>query len=234
MAVEFVKANPEAVDVPGSDVEALIRIMRSQEPRFESLQKLLYESDNLSLGLMAELGDQRFLPLLEQKMKTASAHERTQLEGCARACGAAAQRVVRISPSEPGDFKPKSAWPDTDPSRMSPNMRAHADGFTTIIMTGRILLESGRPATSPKFYRLNDAMLLGERTRVEVRITFDRDTGHFVFVDDIFAAYSHGGDGQAEPGPYQTGSSIVLIECERCNPLEVRFYDEMPDVEITL
>ena len=35
-------------------------------------------------------------------------------------------------------------------------------------------------------------------------------------------------------GPYQTGSCLALIEAEGCKPLVVRFYDEMPDVEITL
>jgi hypothetical protein len=232
-AVEFLKGNPDAVDVPARDQDALIRLMQSPETQFETLQKLLYDSEKLSLDLMAELGEKRFLPLLERKMRTADAHEKTHLEACARACGAGAGRVVIISESQPGDFKPKSAWPGTDPARESPKMQGHGDGFTTIIITGRILVDGRRPAAAPKFYRLNDAMLLGERTRYEVPIRFDKETGRFVFVDNIFAAYSMG-DGQAEPGPYQTGSSIVLIECDGCKPLEVRFYDEMPEVHITL
>jgi hypothetical protein len=42
------------------------------------------------------------------------------------------------------------------------------------------------------------------------------------------------GDRQPEPGPYQMGSCLALIEAEGRRPLVVRFYDEMPDVEITL
>jgi HEAT repeat protein len=232
-AAEFLQGNPESVDVPASDHDTMVRLMKAPDPRLEDVQKLLYNSEQLSLSLMAELGERRFLPLLERKMKTADAHERTHLEACARACGAAAGRVVTISASEPGEFKPKSAWPDTDAKRMSPKMQGHGDGFTTAIITGRILREGGRPVQAPKFYRLNDSMLLGQRTRDEVPIRFDKETGRFVFVDNVFAAYSMG-DGQEQPGPYQTGSSIVLIECDGCKPLEVRFYDEMPDVQITL
>lgn len=189
-AVEFLQGNPEVVDVSARDHDALIRLMRAPDPRFEPLQELLFNSEKLSLGLLAELGEARFLPLLERKLKTADAHEKTHLEACARACGAAAQRVVTISESESGDFKPKSAWPDTDPTRMSPEMRGHGDGFTTVIITGRILGAGGRPVVAPKFYRLNDAWLLGKRTRDEVPIKFDKETGRFVFVDNVFAAYS--------------------------------------------
>jgi hypothetical protein len=116
---------------------------------------------------------------------------------------------------------------------MSPEAHGHGDGITTVIVAGQILREGGAPAVSPKFYRVNDAMLLGERTHDEVPMTFDAKTGRFVFVTSVFAAYSSG-DKQPQPGPYQTGSSIVLIESEGCKPLEVRFYDEMPEVRITL
>lgn len=232
-AVEFLERNPEAVDVPGGDQDELIRLMRGRDPRFERLQKWLYRCETLPLGVMAELRDERFLPLLERKLKTADTHAKTQWEACARACGAAPGRVVAISESEPGDFKPKSAWPDTDPARMSPEMRGHGDGSTTVIITGRILRAGGAPVVAPRFYRVNDAWLLGKRMRNEVPFTFDKETGQFVFVTNVFAAYSHG-DAQQEPGPYQTGSTIVLIECDDCKPLEVRFYDEMPEVRITM
>ena len=49
----------------------------------------------------------------------------------------------------------------------------------------------------------------------------------------VFAAYCMG-EGQPEPGPYQTGSCLAQIEAEGCKPLLARFFDEMPDVEITL
>lgn len=232
-AVEFLQGNPGVVNVPAQDHDVLIRLMREPDPKFKPLQEMLYKSEHLPLAIIAELGEPRFLPLLERMLKTADAHAKTLLEACARACGAAAQRVVTISESNAGDFKPKSAWPGTDPSRKSPEVLGHGDGATTVIITGRILREKGTSAVAPKFYRINDSMLLGERMREEVPIRFDKQTGRFVFVTEVFAAYSDG-DGQPEPGPYQTGSSIVLIESAGCNPLQVRFYDEMPDVLITL
>jgi len=87
--------------------------------------------------------------------------------------------------------------------------------------------------TLARFYRINDSWLLGDNSKSEETIRFEESTGRFVFVTGVFAAFSHG-EGQREPGPYQTGSSIVLIECEGFKPLQARFYDEMPDVRITL
>jgi HEAT repeat protein len=233
VAVEFLDRNPEVVDVPVRDEEALVGLMRDPDPRFAPLQKLLYENEHLPLTIIAPLGERRFLPLLERKRKTADPYMQTKLEACSRACGAPAGRVVAIDASHPGDFKPKSAWPDTDPDRMAPEMRMHGDGITHVIITGHILREGGAPAAAPKFYRVNDSMLMGERIREEVPITFDAETSRFVFVTSVFAAYSHG-DGQKEPGPYQTGSSLIVIESQGCQPLQLQFYDEMPEVRITL
>lgn len=76
-------------------------------------------------------------------------------------------------------------------------------------------------------------MLMGQRMRYEEPIRFDVQPGRFVLVTQVFAAYS-GGNNQMEPGPYQTGSCLIKIESEGCLPLEAQFYDEMPDVRITL
>ncbi|PYK12531.1 MAG: hypothetical protein DME65_03860, partial [Verrucomicrobia bacterium] len=232
-AIEFLRLNPKAVDVPGDDRTALIGLMRDAEPPLRPLKELLYQNEQLPLPIMAELGDPRFLPLIERRTKAASHHEKTQLAACARACGAAADRLVIIDESRPGDFKPKSAWPAVNPARMSPTANGHGDGFTEVIITGQILRADGAPATAPKFYRVNDAMLLGQRIREEESIIFDSKSGRFVFVTMVFAAYSAGED-KPDPGPYQTGSSLVQIESAECKPLQVQFYDEMPDVRITL
>ena len=68
--------------------------------------------------------------------------------------------------------------------------------------------------------------------RQRARLKYDPQTGRFVFPTRVFAAYSLGKE--AEPGPYQTGPAVVIIEADDCRPLQVVFYDEMPDVEITL
>ena len=39
---------------------------------------------------------------------------------------------------------------------------------------------------------------------------------------------------QKNPGPQNTGPTYILIEAKNAKPLQVRFFDEMPDVEITL
>jgi HEAT repeat protein len=233
VAIQFLKNNPNAVDVPARERDALLRVMRDLDPRFKELRDALYTNEHLPLELIAELGEPRFLELIERKLKTANAYETTKLNACARACGAKAKDVVAIRGSKPGDFKPKSAWPGTDRSRIAPGASGHGDGGTTVIVTGQILRADGGPAIAPKLYRINDAMLLGERGHQEVPMTFNAKTGRFVFITYVFAAYSSG-DGQKEAGPYQTGSSMVQIESDGCKPLQVRFYDEMPEVHITL
>ena len=80
---------------------------------------------------------------------------------------------------------------------------------------------------------MNDSFLLGERKRQVEPLVYDPKTGRFVYTTGIFAAYSMG-EGQAEPGPYQTGSSLISLEAAGCKPLQIHFYDEMPEVEITL
>lgn len=233
LASEFLRNNPSALDLPARDWDALVRVMRNPDPQFKELRDALYANEHLPLEVIAELGDPRFLESIERKLTTANAYEATKLQACARACGAKVDNVVTIGESVPGDFKPKSAWPGTNPARIAPGASGHGDGATTVIITGRILREDGSPAVAPKFYRVNDAMLLGERGRQETPVTFNSETGRFVFVTSVFAAYSMGKD-QKEAGPYQTGSSIVLIESNGSKPLQVRFYDEMPDVCITL
>ena len=233
VAIQFLKNNPNAVDVPARERDALLMVMRDPDPRFKELRDALYTNEHLPLELIAELGEPRFLELIERKLKTANAYETAKLNACARACGAKAKDVVAIGELKPGDFKPISAWPGSNRSRIAPRASRHGDGVTTVIVTGQILREDGSPAIAPKLFRINDAMLLGERGRQEVPMTFNAKTGRFVFITHVFAAQSSG-DGQREAGPYQTGSSMVLVESDGCKPLQVRFYDEMTEVRITL
>jgi hypothetical protein len=233
VALEFLRRNPHVVDVPARDREVLVQLLRDPKPELRPLKELLFQSEHIPLAIMATLGDPRFLPLLERRLTTASPHHRTQISACARACGARVEKVIEISESRPGDFKPKSAWPGVDSARQAPGSLGHGDGITEVIITGQIVRDDGSPVVAPKFFRLNDAMLLGERLRHEEPIAFDARTGRFTLVTMVFAAYSMAND-QPEPGPYQTGSSLIQIESPGCRPLQVQFYDEMPDVLITL
>jgi HEAT repeat protein len=228
-AIEFLRRNPRAI----SGGPELINLLRSGDPTLKALQDEIYSSEFIPVIVMATLGESRFLPLIERNRKTASTHGKALWVACAVACGATPERSVDISESQPGDFKPKSAWPGTDASRIAPTPQGHGDGVTIVIVTGRILQSNGVPAAEPKFYRVNDSMLLGRGERTQATITYDSNTGRFVFVTSVFAAFSDG-KGPRVPGPYQTGSSIVQIEAKGCKPLKVRFYDEMPDARITL
>ncbi|TWU35330.1 hypothetical protein Q31b_54260 [Novipirellula aureliae] len=64
-------------------------------------------------------------------------------------------------------------------------------------------------------------------------LLYRNQDGRFVFYTTVFAAYSFGGK-PAEPARYQTGSAPIRIEAEGSQPLTVQFFDEMPDVLITL
>jgi HEAT repeat protein len=232
-ATEFVRRNPHVIDVPARDRAALLDLLRTPSPPLQPLSDLLIENEFLSPVILAELGSPRYLPLIERKINESSSHAKTQWMACARACGAPADRIVNISAAKPGDFKPRSAWPDTDSTRKSPHSYGHGDGYTEVIVTGQLLRDDGDPVTSPRFFRTNDAMLLGQRIREQEPIVYDSKTGRFVYTTSVFAAYSTG-EAQPEPGPYQTGSSLVEVVAPGCEPLVVQFYDEMPEVRIVL
>lgn len=93
-------------------------------------------------------------------------------------------------------------------------------------------MADGKPAAEPRFVNENNRMLLGRRKDSLGPLRYDPATGRFVFFTTVFAAYAMGKE--AELGPYQTGSAQVRIEARGAQPLIVRFYDEMPDVRITL
>ncbi len=155
------------------------------------------------------------------------------MEACARACGRAPTKIVKLSKQEPGDFKPTSAWPGVEKKRQAKDMNGHGDGITRVLITGTMRMADGKPVRRPQFFAANDRMLLGLAEHEGEPLLYDPKTGKFVFLTNVFAAYSME-KGAEEPGPYQTGSALTRIEAEGAEPLEVRFFDEMPAVEITL
>jgi hypothetical protein len=101
------------------------------------------------------------------------------------------------------------------------------------MVTGEI---RGKDGTHPKlvhFFKTNDSMLLGSKQNHQQPLIYDSTNGRFVFLTSVFAAYSTGND-QTEPGPYQTGSAQIRIEAPGFKSLVVQFFDEMPDVKISL
>lgn len=181
--------------------------------------------------LMGILREERFLPELMEHQFRADAHSKTLIEACARACGQKPQRVVRLSEGDDGGFRPASAWPNTDPKREQPQA-GHGDGFTPVLVTGKLRYADKSVPQNVRFFATNDRMLMGARRKSPQAIMYDQKTGDFVYLTSVFAAYGMGGMG--EPGPYQTGSAQTLIEADGAKSLVVQFYDEMPHVEITL
>jgi hypothetical protein len=244
-ALEFLRHNPEAIANVNNHM-GLAELAASTEERNRDLRQAVLDSDDLPLPAMALIGERRFLQVIERRMEVADAYQKLQLAAAARACGALPGRVVKMAPGESGGFAPTSAWPGVNEKRKTASRRhvdeatgaitftsSHSDGWTDVIITGKLLREDGSPVVNPRLFRQNDGMLLGERTDDETPVKYDPETARFVLVTSVFSAYSSG-ENQEEPGPYQTGSAIFRLESERTHPLEVRFFDEMPDVEIRL
>ena len=233
-AMAFLQAHPNLLEYGGDYwvADDLLRILEDRSPSQDRLRDFLLKRRDLPSLVIAQLGNPESLPVIEDRIERADAHKRTFLEACARALGKQPTRIVQISENQAGDFKPKSACPNTDEDRWADG-GGHGDGLTTVLITGRLLMPDGSPAVEPRFFNVNDRMLMGERGKDPADIKYDPKTGRFVFVTEVFAAYATG-EGQKEPGPYQTGPAQVLIEAAGAKPLEVSFYDEMPDVEITL
>ena len=231
-ALAFLRTHPRSP--LEADAELLVRLLEDKDPKSAALRDALFESNHVPAEVMAWVGDSRFIPAIMRRGAGVNSYERLFLAACARACGDKPERVVRLSETEHGDFRPASAQGYGDSRRMPADFHGgHGDGYARVLITGRIILKDGHPPINVKPFNTNDRMLLGKRLREGAAIKFDPKTGRFVFFTVVFAAYA-GGEGAKEPGPYQTGPATVLIEADGAKPLEVTFFDEMPDVLITL
>jgi hypothetical protein len=189
--------------------------------------------ESLPANIMGMLGERRFIEELTKLEANADSHRKTFLSACKRACGAKADFAVDVDSEHPVTFRPASAWPNTDDRRSSKTATGHGDGFTFVMVTGEIRAADGSHPRTVSFFRTNDSMLLGTEQDYSEPLMYDQQSGRFVFLTSIFAAYSSGGD-KPEPGPYQTGSARIRVEAPGFKPLVVQFFDEMPDVNITL
>lgn len=193
----------------------------------------LASADSLPANIMGMLGDRRFIQELAKLEKTSSSHRKTFLSACKRACGAKAGLVLDVDSKHPGNFRPASAWPNTDERRRSKTAAGHGDGTTDVMVTGEIRGADGSHPKAVRFFRTNDAMLLGTKQDDSAPLLYNQQSGRFVFLTNLFAAYSVGAD-RLEAGPYQTGSTQLRVEAPGFKPLIVQFFDEMPDIRITL
>lgn len=234
-ALHFLKLHPDVLKnvYRGRTLEALLRVLKDTSPETAALRAYLLTREDLPSIAMVQVGSKELLPRIQARIAAADPHYRFFLDACARALGGPVAREVEISETKPGNFRPKSAHPGTDLDRWADG-GGHGDGKTQVLITGRLLMSDGKPAIKPRFFDINDRMLLGLNLKDPTPLMrYDEKTGRFVFFTTVFAAFAMGG-GQKEPGPYQTGSARMLIEAEGAKPLLVEFYDEMPDVKITL
>ena len=104
---------------------------------------------------------------------------------------------------------------------------------TDVMLTGEIL--GGGWFSSKDCWLLSDERsdALGNEAGLSQTDDVRPSSGRFAFLTTVFEAYSMGDD-QLESGPYQTGSAQVRVEAPGFKPLVVQFFDEMPDVRITL
>jgi hypothetical protein len=193
----------------------------------------LSSADSLPANIMGMLGETRFIEAISKLETLSSIYERSFLAACKRACGAKADLVIDVDASKPVKFRPASAWPNTDNSRSSKKVSGHSDGYVEVMVTGEIRGADGTHPKEVRFNRTNDAMLMGTNQDHSEPVMYDPRNGRFVFLTNVFAAYCKGED-QPEPGPYQTGSAQIRIEAGGFKPLVVQFFDEMPDVRITM
>lgn len=193
----------------------------------------LISAVSLPPSIMGMLREPRFIEEITKLEASASNHEKTFLLACKRACGAKADLIIDVDSKHPVEFRPASAWPKSDNRRRSKRASDHGDGLTFVMVTGEIRGADGSHPKTVRFYRTNDAMLLGTQMNDSVPLLYAPESGRFVFYTSVFAAFSLGDD-QPEPGPYQTGSAMIRVEASGFKPLVVQFFDEMPDIRVTL
>ncbi len=235
---------PDALSVLHSKHQKLIQSLEKHDGRlFPFLCKHQYEphktrewlasAESLPANIMGMLGEPRFVEQITKLEATSSNHQKAFLSACKRACGERADLVIDVDSKQSIKFRPASAWPNTDDRRRSMTAVGHGDGATKVMVTGEIRGADGSHPKTVGFFRTNDAMLLGTQQDHRTPLMYNPQNGRFVFLTSVFAAYSMGAD-QPEPGPYQTGSAQIRIEAPGFKQLVVQFFDEMPDVRITL
>ncbi len=224
---------PELVKSLDEQSHQLFRYLCKHQSEPNETRELLSTLDNLPPSIMAMLREPKFVPMIQSLVQDASVHHRTFLVACKRDCGDLPDNTIIIDSDHPVEFRPKSAWPNTDNRRLSPTSAGHGDGTTHVMVTGELKMSDGSHPKSVQFFGVNDQMLLGTRRNDPEPVLYQPASGRFVFYTSVFAAYSMGKD-QPEPGPYQTGSAQVRIEAPNCEPITVQFFDEMPDVSIRL
>ena len=230
LAESFLARNPVALH--GYQVEDLIA---GWAPASPATREFILRQPNLPLSVLALSGDIRYLSIIRAAKETAHGYGSSLIDAYARMLGDHSETTVKISTTDPGQFRPASAWPRVDRQRIAPEADGHGDGYTDIMVTGVVRLADGSHPKSIRFIGVNDRMLLGDRQEnEEKRLLYHVASGRFALRSTVFAAYSSGKGKAKEAGPYQTGSLITRLMADRAKPLRVVFYDEMPDVEITV
>lgn len=210
-------------------------VIAGWQPAVPAIRELILRRADVPVKLLALSGDTGHLPAMRAAKDKARGYGASDLAAYARMLGDPPDHVVKISATDPGRFRPASAWPRVDRRRMKPKGDGHGDGFTEIVVTGVVRLADGSHPKAIRFVGMNDRMLLGKREeREEKRLLYNAMTGRFALFSTVFAAYSSGEGKAEEEGPYQTGRLTTRLIAEGAKPLRVVFYDEMPDVEITV
>jgi hypothetical protein len=195
------------------------------------IKAALLAQPNVPINLLAMSLDPVYLPTITAALKQSNIDPSNS--PYARMLGVPAKTIINIDATHAGDFRPASAWPNVDRRRMSRKSMGHGDGITDIIVTGRITFADGSSPPSVSFVGINDLMLMGQRVERPERCLYQAETGRFALFSHVFAAYAMGDDTE-EKGPYQTGALRLQLSAPGAHQLSLTFYDEMPDVAITL
>lgn len=224
---------PETIPALQEQMPRLYAYLCKHQLAANETRSWLARSDKLLPVTMGLMREERFVNKIAKEEISANSYEKILLAACKRACGANPAEQIKVDADHPVEFRPRSAWPKSDARRLSKTSNGHGDGVTFVMLTGEVRSDDGTHPASIEFFRINDEMLLGTKENNRQDVLYDSSTGRFVFYTSVFAAYSIG-VGQPDPGPYQTGSAQIRVEAADHQPLTLQFFDEMPDVIITL
>lgn len=231
---QLVAARPDAISALESWPTVLYSHLCISQTKPSEVREILLAAPQLRPLTMGLLRDKRFLDkIAAEEARAPDSYDKAMFAAFKRACGGELGTQLMVDAEHPVTFRPASAWPETDERRMFPTTTGHGDGFTTIFCTGEVRRADGTHPEHVELFRTNDAMLLGTEVSHPTGMLYDAPTGRFVFMQMVFAAYARG-EGKREPGPYQTGSAQIRIEAQDCLPLTIQFFDEMPDIVVTL